>query len=168
MAVRPIGPQTPKDLCRMQNASAVLLRNIEAAASAVSWAELARLLGPQGRPLLDRLERSMTVIGLHRGAARLASELLHRLRKSQDICPRCFSALDSASCPGCHRQVSAQQRIADALIVATAELAPDVEVIFTFDAGMLAFAPLLTTCDIRTPPLHDNLIALPDLPGPVP
>ena len=54
------------------------------------------------------------------------------------------------------------------MIVATAELAPDVDVIFTFDGGMLAFAPFLTTCDIRTPPMHDNLIALPESPGPVP
>jgi hypothetical protein len=149
----------------MTRSSRVLLDRIDAVLSSVSLTEFVRVMGPENEAAVRYVEKSIHVIGLQRGAAQLAGSLLNQLRRRQDICPRCFNARDSAACPGCQRQVSAQQKIIDAMIVATAELAPDIDVLFSFDAGMHAFLPLLTACDIREPPLFDNVVSL-DRPWP--
>ena len=85
-------------------------------------------------------------------AADVAVKLLEKRNVEEKTCPRCLCSDLEHKCEGCGRTASSQQRVNDAVIVATADTRPDVSVLYAFDGGVLAFGPYVTRCRIERPP----------------
>ena len=85
-----------------------------------------------------------------------ANELLTRRVSSLPACALCFNAKTAATCKGCKRLVGAEQRLRDALIVATADILRDVDVLYTFDGGVIAFGEDAKGVSIQRPDSADG------------
>lgn len=83
--------------------------------------------------------------------AAVAAELVAKHNASEKTCDVCGVALNANECRKCKRLISGQQRLADAMIAATAQELPDVDVLYTFDAGLLSYAKLVRNCTVRAP-----------------
>ena len=122
--------------------------------SAMSWFEIHRCINPHMRSTLDKLERvcgDLNVISIDEQIAFRAAELLAIRSTDPSVCRHCLGIKGGVSCKGCKSRLSKTQRFADAMIVATADCNPDIDVLYTFDAGVLDMGRLVTGCDIRNP-----------------
>jgi hypothetical protein len=61
-------------------------------------------------------------------------------------CLRCLSTKTSEKCAKCGRVYSAQQRLNDAIIVATAHTVATIETLWTYDGGVLELGKLASNC----------------------
>ncbi len=85
-----------------------------------------------------------------------AAELLEKARNRKDACPRCFNITGATACPKCGQQVSHQQKMNDALIVATASVLGDVKTLYSYDKGVLKLGEFVKNITVCHPPNLDG------------
>jgi ribosomal protein L40E len=83
-------------------------------------------------------------------AADLAVKLLAQRNTNEKVCSRCLGADSGHKCTKCGRSVSAQQRLNDAMIAATADVRA--VTLYAFDTGVLSFTQYVGRCRIERPP----------------
>lgn len=148
------------DLQQKYQACAYLLRELPIIRLAsVAWLEFQRGLKPLEQDALKNLRSKIRIDPIDGPVADKADQLL-KARSTPKLCPRCLNSEDSHSCGKCGRNVSSQQRLNDALIVATAET-KGVDVLYAYDGGVLEFGRQKLRCRIRMPgngigPLFDS------------
>jgi hypothetical protein len=121
--------------------------------SAITQIEVMRALRPAERasPSVQGLFHRLQIMPVTAAAADRAVELLSQKNMNEKVCPRCLSAENDHPCAKCKRTVSSHQRLADAMIAATADTFDRDCVLYAFDAGVLAFKPYVKRCSIERP-----------------
>ena len=155
---------------QMCDASEALLKRLpEVAISAVSWFEFTRgAAGHEDPKKLQAIEEKLLVLALDRPIATKASQLMRTRQILEKSCAVCLGAGKERVCTKCTRVSSTVQRINDALMVATAELTTSVHTLYSYDGGVLAYAPVLSACKVIKPahadgPLFDRTKAPQDV-----
>jgi predicted nucleic acid-binding protein len=162
------------DLRTMITMSTDLLRRLDKIRiSAITHVEVMRALRPAERtnPVVQALFRRLQIMPLTAAAAERAVELLLQKNVNEKVCPRCLSAENDHPCARCNRLVASHQRLADAMIAATADTFDRDCVLYAFDTGVLAFKPYVKRCSIERPqesygPLFAGAQASTLAPGP--
>jgi predicted nucleic acid-binding protein len=158
----PAGAGAGTPLAEMCLASKVRLARMDVVRiSAVVWFEICRM--PAMRAALAPFESRFFVDPFDGRVAEVAAALVEKCRNAENRCPECWAAKDAQPCKRCGANLSRQQRINDALIVATASEARDVETLYSFDGGVLSFAEHVTGVEVKRPPsphgdLFENLM----------
>lgn len=134
-----------------------LVRSLEGIRmSAIAWVEFLRAINrATGQPFSEALGELATLVRVEAVDPRVsvrAAELLNKHRQREDVCRRCLNVDVVAPCPQCGSVASHQQRLNDAIIVATADVLEDVEVLYSFDGGVLELGTQVTGCEVRRPP----------------
>ncbi len=150
----------PKDapavLSMMQKSKHLLRQYSPLRVSVISTLEFLRGLKPAdeaaARPLLDGLMGE----AVSPAAAQRASDLLSKRVYTKHACHECSNLLVGHPCKKCGKHVASVQRMNDALITATAEVLEDVDILYTFDRGILDFAGDVTNLRIMEPPSIDG------------
>ena len=93
-----------------------------------------------------------TIRSICREIMERAAELLRLEAPVGERCARCLASEAEDVCGRCGRPSSAQRRVSGAIVVATAELLPDVATLYTYDPGIAAFAPVVVGCRLAPPP----------------
>ncbi len=123
-AMRRARAADPDDLREMLASSSALIRQLSyIRVSAVTVVEVMRGLRPEERARKDvqSIFGRFQVEPVDSSAADLAVKLLEERNKGERVCPRCLCSDTEHACPKCHRTVSSQQKLNDAMIAATAE-----------------------------------------------
>ena len=81
-----------------------------------------------------------------------AAELLQKHRSKTGVCPKCLNSRESSPCTRCHALKAHSIRVLDALTVATANAAPEVAVLYTYDGGMMELVQFVDGCTVKNPP----------------
>jgi predicted nucleic acid-binding protein len=102
--------------------------------------------------ILDLLQ----VEAVDRGSAEEAARILEAARSDDETCARCLNMRRATPCPACKQLVSHQQKTHDALIIATAARLADVEVLYTYDPGVLELAKFVKNLRAEAPPDLDG------------
>lgn len=152
--------EPPKDdtVRRMQRDCAALINGMaEVRVSALVVLELLRSAPPvvakvRASGILDLLQ----VEALDGEIAKEGARILEAARSNSDTCPRCLNIKKASPCQLCKQLVSHQQKTHDALIVATAARLLDVEVLYTYDPGVIELAKFVKTVRVETPPNLDG------------
>src|SRR5258706_514786 len=114
------------------------------------------------RSAAARLRDVANIIARDPPVADLAADFMKRLYGDPARCNTCLSMKNSNPCKTCGAKISAQQRVMDAMIVAHAQLLPDVTVLYSNDSGVHEFKRhVRADLDIRYPvaptgPLFDK------------
>ena len=107
--------------------------------SAIVWFEIHNVTQDPGvDPVADRLvrvQRNLFVEPLDLDVAETAPSLLNH-----DYCQTCYSHAEDKTCGECGHLIGKALRLNDAMIVAHAELLPDVDTLYTYDGGMIKMA----------------------------
>ena len=119
--------------------------------SAIAWLEFLRLLKTDERKAMEPILQKVVVERVDRRVAEFANELLRHRREKEPVCERCLGTSRSAKCPKCGKVYSAQQRLNDALIVATAEVIETVKTLYSYDSGVLELANYCKSCSVERP-----------------
>ena len=90
-------------------------------------AELDAIIGPRG----------IFAVPFTGAMADLAAQTLSAHRARVETCSRCFNAKDSKVCPVCKLAVPKARKTNDAYIVATAILTDGIDVLYSYDSGMI-------------------------------
>lgn len=129
----------------------------EVVISAVSWFELHQVRVP-GKPdsFAEEIRRScpVDVRELDVAVTDVAARMLVKARRGWTACPKCSVVVGERTCSACNRVVPNAFRTNDALIVAHASLLSDVDLLLTFDSGMIdlaKFAPKSTPIKVERP-----------------
>ncbi|HMU41493.1 MAG TPA: PIN domain-containing protein [Pseudomonadota bacterium] len=110
--------------------------------SSPTWTEICRFKAPTGERAVAKLAEKIRVIPLTGAMASRAAELLDKRNKPESVCKKCLnSKAEPYKCVQCSKLISPQQRIADAMIAASAELTKDIDTLYSYDGGLLEFAP---------------------------
>ena len=136
-------------------ASAELLRQLKRIkVSAISWAEINRNLRLSDANALGDFHSRITIIPVSAEAAKLSATLLTAKTGHDKTCSRCLNSLQTTPCKQCKAKLPKSSHLADALILATAELRRDIDVLYTADAGFGFYQAesLIQSCTIRRPP----------------
>lgn len=72
-----------------------------------------------------------------------AADILEKARNKGHLCPLCLNVIGASACKQCGQQVSRQQKTHDALIVATAAVLPDVNILYSYDGGVLELGKIV-------------------------
>lgn len=134
----------------------LLVTHPRAHISAISVIEVLRGLKDDEAQTFTGLLRRSEVRAVSAPISIRAHELLSARGKAETLCPKCLNTLKASPCGKCQAQISRQQRINDALIVATAEQAPDVDILYTNDSGVLALANFVSGLKIERLPINAN------------
>jgi len=143
---------------RLQRDSAALVATLaEVRVSALTVLELLRappnvVAKVQASGILEQLQ----VEGLDGGVAREAARILEAARGDSETCIRCLNIKGATPCPVCKQLVSHQQKTQDALIVATAARLTDVDVLYTYDLGVVELAKFVKNLRTQSPPDLDG------------
>lgn len=146
---------------RMRRASKALLTRLHSTGlrmAAATWYELFRRSTETQRTALVRAFRTIDVLPLTPAAAECAADLIKRKNRPEKFCERCLNPIPAVPCALCKAQKSKAQNVFDSLIVGIAETAREVEVLYTFDNGLLAYKSFVSRVVIREPPQEDGAI----------
>lgn len=88
--------------------------------------------------------------------AMAAADILERARNRSYACPRCLNVIGATACPECGQHVSRQLKTHDSLIVATAAVLTDVEILYSCDDGVLELGTFVNTVKVLYPPNLDG------------
>jgi predicted nucleic acid-binding protein len=132
-------------LTRQEQGAIEVMRQGSLHISAASWMEVHRTSRPEHHAMLQRLERGLRIHAVTPLIARRAGELL-RLRQRQDnVCAVCLNpTAASFACKACKQKTSANRKTLDALVIATAEMVPHIQKLFTHDGPMREWASTLS------------------------
>jgi len=126
--------------------------------SCIAWMEIARgMKTDDERRILADLERKASVEAVDAETVEFALALQRaRVKKwTVDYCRECGNKRDSHPCPGCGNMLSDKSRFNDYLIAASAHLFEDVDVLYTFDKGILSMQERLRP-SVREPPIIEQ------------
>lgn len=140
--------------------STILVKQLEIVRlSAITWMEYQRRAKPHEQERLRSFYTKLRVLSVDARIAQVAIDLIDRRGdKKEKFCSECLSAVAWAPCSACGRNKSAQQRLNDALVVATAECTGDVKTLYSFDGGVLSLGKHARDCIVRDPPnVHGDL-----------
>ncbi len=136
-------------------ASLNVLRNADSIAlSTMTWLEVHLHIRPLQRAALHKLARHpryWQILEMDTRVAERAAELLTLRSRDIAVCPICLCVRKAAPCKACKRNISRPQRFSDAVIVATAECANEIDVLYSFDAGVIDLGRMITNCDVIRP-----------------
>jgi hypothetical protein len=104
----------------------------------------------EARPILDKLRRE----AFGPEAELVASQLIRKLRNDPTRCTKCLGPRAGDACKACGHGLARQQRLNDIYIAATdvAAASDGVEVLFTYDRGILSLASHVNRITIQQPP----------------
>ena len=115
--------------------------------SAIAWFEFARFARTPTERLAREESDEVSHRPRHRTVADEAVRLMNAYRKADDVCERSLGSLNAGECPGCGLRISHPQRMADAFIVATAEV-ERVATLYSYDSGIHEFGKHLKHCEV--------------------
>lgn len=131
----------------------LLQKNPKACVSVLSVLEVLRGATPDEQKGFTAMLRNLDVRAVLTPIAVRAHELLATRSAKEKVCRKCLNALNATPCGKCEQLISRQQRLNDSLILATAEHAPDVDVLYTNDNGILAMSDLARDVRVEQLPL---------------
>jgi predicted nucleic acid-binding protein len=144
----------------MHAASARLLRMMNPIRlSAITWfeykiretkEEAKALAALRGKKSGRRAERKLDVIAMGPAESEYAAELYRKYRDSGKVCMSCLNHDGTIVCPKCKGVKSRQKRTNDIAIVATAEVSRAVNVLYSYDSGVLTLGQYIET-DVKEP-----------------
>jgi len=146
---------------RHQTSLELLQRLPAVRVSAVAWFEFLRGLRADERKKMEPILAKVVVERFDGPIAEVANELLLKRTGSREgpACMRCLSTKNSETCPKCSRTYSAQQRLNDAIIVATAQVIGTVDTLWSYDRGVIELGRFAADCKVSQPqsstPLFD-------------
>lgn len=124
--------------------------------SAITTMEFLRGVRPDEREAAEALLAKTEAEMVDHRVAEHAHRLMAKRVGSRRVCERCLGAHDEHPCKVCKRLVSNDQRLRDALIIATADLLPDVSTLYSFDGGVLAYTSDVNRVAIAKPASADG------------
>ena len=159
----PTGREDAK-LRTMIDCSKRIIRNTKVVrVSSPTWTEICRFKSPSGDRMITKLSSKIRVITFNGAMASRAAELLADRNRPETVCKRCLNSKAAPNeCTQCAKLISPQQRVTDAMIAATAELTRDVDILYSYDSGVLNFSRYVKRIRIVEPdqdngPLWDHL-----------
>lgn len=121
--------------------------------SVVGWYEVVRGLEPRQAEWLSAFEGGIELRGIDSKIANRAAALHKVARKKKRLCEHCLGVLkDPATCSRCGSQRSQDQRSGDILMVATADVMRDIDVLYSWDGGVHELARHVSNVHIKEPP----------------
>jgi hypothetical protein len=120
--------------------------------SAVTWFEIMRGLTEAQREPLAKWRGHIEIVPVDARVALRAAEIYGSARRSPKVCPKCFAFKEPLHCKVCGNQRSEPQRSNDIVMVATADVTPEVRVLYSWDGGVLKLADDVRNVQIRNPP----------------
>lgn len=145
----------PSATTKLITASSDLLNHLKRIRiSAITWAEIHRNLRAPDERMLKWFQDKVLVIPVTEETARLSARLLIVKTGQSNTCPRCLNSMQTTPCAKCHAKLPKSSHLPDALILATAELRKDIDVLYTTDGGFDFYKTnsLVQNCEIRRPP----------------
>lgn len=155
LAFRIIGPKDRPETREWHDASQQLLKRMPVIrVCAIAWMEFVRGLRPPEKEAERRLYGKIQVEVVDGAVSDRAVRLLAARNLREGLCPHCRNALKATPCPRCHRLISSKQNLNDAIVVATAEILEDVDVLYCYDDGIKDFEQHLApgSCRLAQPP----------------
>jgi hypothetical protein len=120
--------------------------------SAINWFEALRGMdGPQ-RDVLAKWRGHIKILPVDSRVSARAAEIYAAARKSGKVCPKCFAFLKALQCDACGNHRSEPQRSNDIVMVATADVVPEVRVLYSWDKGVLALGEHVSDVEVKNPP----------------
>jgi predicted nucleic acid-binding protein len=139
-------------LAQLQTAAKLLFgENDVIAVSAISVLEVMRGLTDDERPAFEALTTKLRIEAVTGPVAIRADALLRARGQKEKLCRRCLGSTLQTPCTTCQANVSRQQRLNDALILATADELQDVDLAYSEDSGVQDLAGYATA--VRVEPL---------------
>jgi hypothetical protein len=138
----------------MKSNSLNLLNQLEVIhVSALCWMEFKRVnrFSEAEKKVLASYENRVFVHALEAPMSEAAAELLQKHRSKAGVCPRCLNSKDASPCPGCKSLKGKSFKVMDALTVATASATDGIDVLYTYDDGMIQLASLIGLVSKRPP-----------------
>lgn len=123
--------------------------------STITIMEFVRSCDPVEIQWVNLLGRRLVTLPADRQVAETAARLFRERQRisHKTQCPVCLNSRESHPCRECKKHVSAYHKIADSLIVATAEVSKKVGRLYSYDGGILdGFAQLVKQCEVANPP----------------
>jgi hypothetical protein len=120
--------------------------------SAITWYEILRGLTENQRGVLAPWRGRIDVLAVDAAVAKRAAEIYAESRKSSKVCPKCFTFIKPVHCDRCGNRRSVSQHSNDIVMVATADVAPEIRVLYTWDGGVLELGKTARKVDVRKPP----------------
>jgi hypothetical protein len=120
--------------------------------SAITWYEILRGLNESQRVALAPWRGRIEILAVDAAVAKRAAEIYAESRKSSKVCRKCFTFKKPVHCDVCGNQRSEPQRSNDIVMVATADVAPEIRVLYTWDGGVLELGKAARDVDVRNPP----------------
>jgi hypothetical protein len=124
------------------------------AMAAISWYEVLRGMTPEQRAALTRTDLRVDVRAIDGNVATRAAELFMATRKPGKVCLKCLGVIkDPNKCSVCGNMRSKDQKSGDIVMVATADVDPDVRILYSWDNGVLTtLADQVKNVQIKEPP----------------
>ena len=122
--------------------------------SAITWSEINRNIRKPHFTVIREWQMRMIVVPVTEEIATLAAALLSVKTGQERTCPRCLNSLQTAPCKACNAVLPKSSHLADALILSTAEIRNDVEVLYSLDGGVKSYVDQghVHNCVVRRPP----------------
>ncbi len=138
---------------QQQRDSEALLKNLsEVRVSSIVVLELLRSPPSVSRKIrTSGILEMLNVEPVDAAISMAAADLLERARGQKDLCSRCFNVRSATACRECGQLVSHQQKTHDALIVATASVLADVEILYSYDPGVFELAKFAPNVRVMHP-----------------
>jgi len=147
-----------KQIQIMRSNSIDLLSQLEVIrVSAICWMEFKRVarLTEAEKKVLATYENRVFVHALEGPMSVVAADLLQKHRSKTGVCPKCLNSKDASPCSSCRALKGKSIKVMDALTVATADAADDVDVLYTYDDGMIELGKLIGIA-VKNPPDKDG------------
>src|SRR5262245_47581245 len=149
---KPLPPEDEARIADMQRGSREALAELDdIRISAMSYLEFTRNLSEPERRRIAPMLGKLDPMPVDARVSDRAAELLRAHRRSPDVCPRCLVSTHSRSCTACGLRRVGADRIQDFIILATADVTPDVLVLLTFDRGMIEIGRSLSNVRVESP-----------------
>lgn len=129
----------------LQHAEAVTM-------SAINWFEVMRGMDAPQREALATWRSRIRILPVDARVSVRAAEIYVVARKSGKVCLKCFAFKKPLHCNACGNQRSEPQRSNDIVMVATADVVPEVRVLYSWDKGVLALGEHVSDVEVKNPP----------------
>jgi len=135
-------------------ASVALIGGLKAVrVSAIAWMEYVRANPKHDPEKLAAIQAKLFVDPFDGRAAAKAAEILNAHKATSGVCQKCLSPTKtSIACSKCALHIQKNFRLNDAMIYATAIVLPDVDVLYSYDPGIMAMSHLGSGCTVKVPP----------------
>jgi hypothetical protein len=138
------------DLAR---ASEALIRSLdEINLSAITWFEIHRGNPAAQAEGMARLRSRFKIHPVDMRVAERSAQLEAAARASSALCKKCFAPVKRVHCSACGNNRSPSQFSNDILMVATADVLPEVDALYTCDGGVVQLGAYVKNVVIKHPP----------------